>query len=253
MKPQNRRERILDLLRERGTVTVEELAGSLAMSRETIRRDLTVLSNRGQVRKFHGGATWPHNEGENLFQERMSENVAAKRAIAHRAAALFAPGDALFVDTGSTTVYFAEELTRIAELRVITNSSMIASIMSGTDNGTRVYLLGGEFNGENYETFGAMATAMIRQFRARHAVLTVAALNAEAGIMDHDTEEAQVARAIVDQAITLTVLADASKFERTALFEVAPWSSVARLVVDQPPTGGLARQLETAGVEVIVA
>lgn len=232
---------------------MEELADSLTVSRETIRRDLSVLSNRGLLRKFHGGATWPHNDGENLFQERMSENVAAKRAIARRAAALFAPGDALFVDTGSTTVYFAEELARTAELRVITNSTMIASILTDTDHGTRVYLLGGEFNGENHETFGAMSTAMIRQFHARHAVLTVAALNAEAGIMDHDTEEAQVARAIVHQAKTLTVLADTSKFDRTALFEVAPWTAVNRLVVDQRPTGELARQLDAAGVEVIVA
>jgi len=253
MNPKTRRDRILDCLRERGRVTVEELAASLSVSRETIRRDLTLLSNRGQLRKFHGGATWPYNDGEDPFQERMSENVAAKRAIARRAAALFAPGDALFVDTGSTTVYFAEELIRVAELRVITNSSMIAAIMSGSANGTRVYLLGGEFNGENQETFGAMATAMIRHFRARHAVLTVAALNAEAGIMDHDTEEAQVARAIVDQAQTLTVLADATKFDRTALFEVAPWSAVSRLVVDRPPGDALARRLKSAGVEVLVA
>lgn len=253
MKPEIRRERILDSLRESGRVTVEALADDLSVSRETIRRDLTSLSNRGLLRKFHGGATWTHNDTEDPFQERMSENVTAKRAIARRAAALFSPGDALFVDTGSTTVYFAEELTRIAELRVVTNSSLIASTLSGTDNGTRVYLLGGEFNGDNQETFGAMATAMIRQFRARHAVLTVAALNAEAGIMDHDTEEAQVARAIVDQAKTLTVLADSSKFDRTALFEVAPWTAVSRLVVDQAPAGQLARQLEVAGVEVIVA
>ena len=69
----------------------------------------------------------------------------------------------------------------------------------------------------------------------------------------HDTEEAQVARAIVDQTRTLTVLADASKFDRSALFEVAPWSAVTRLIVDRAPTGELARRLEQSAVDVIVA
>ena len=112
MKPGIRRERIVDLVRERERVSVDDLAALLGSSRETIRRDLTELAGRGLIRKVHGGAMMPEVPREGAFPARLSEAIREKRAVARAAAALFGAGDTLFIDTGTTTLLFAEELAR---------------------------------------------------------------------------------------------------------------------------------------------
>lgn len=252
MRPDERRDRILDAVRRDHRVSVDALADTLAISRETIRRDLNDLADRGLVRKIHGGATLPDPQGEGAFAARMTENAAEKRAIARRAAELFAPGDTLFVDTGTTTLAFAEEIARRQSLTVITNSLAIAQILGRSGNGHSVYLIGGAFSDDAGETLGPLAVEQIASFHAEHAVLTVGAVGAS-GLLDYNVEEAQVARAMLRQARRVTVLADAGKFDRQALFPIAPLRQVHRLVTNAAPDGNLAAALDDASVQVILA
>ena len=155
-RPRARRERIVQMVRERERITVDALANVLGTSKETIRRDLTDLAERGLVRKFHGGATLieprpfePNVEG--LFTARLLENAEAKRAIARCAIRLFEPGDTLFVDTGTTTLLFAGELAQASGgFTVITNSAAIAALATrGDANST--FLIGGEYRADSNE------------------------------------------------------------------------------------------------------
>lgn len=201
MQPENRREHIIDLVRERERFTVDELADQLQTSRETIRRDLTEFANRGVIRKVHGGATTPSlvlspGRAEGSFAVRMQSKLRAKRAIGRRAAALFHARDTLFVDAGSTTLCFAEELARRPSLTVTTNSVAIVETMGRAKGGHRMFLVGGEYHDEVGETAGALAVEQVRRIHASHAVLTVGAIGA-GGIMDYDLGEAEVAREMV--------------------------------------------------------
>ena len=122
MIPSERQAHIVELLARRGRASVEELAATLAASRETIRRDLATLDGRGLARRVHGGAVLREEGGaplEGPFARRRLENVEAKRAVAHAAAATLRPGDSLFVDTGTTTLHFADELARVEGLTVV--------------------------------------------------------------------------------------------------------------------------------------
>src|SRR5262245_8847951 len=127
MRPSDRRDLIVSMVRERERVTVESLAKELSTSSETIRRDLTELAARGVIRKFHGGAASTSDPGvsivktEGPYRSRMSQNMREKRAIARCAVGLFSPGDTLFIDTGTTTVVFAEELASLFPITVVTN------------------------------------------------------------------------------------------------------------------------------------
>jgi len=253
MKPDDRQKLIANLIRGKGRLKVETLADELGTSRETIRRDLTALADKGLVRKIHGGAMPPRADTEGPFSQRMLENAAAKQRIATAAAGLFEAGDTLFIDTGSTTLCFAEALAKRTGLTVVTNSSAIAKVLSQAEAGHRVYLLGGEFNGDNLETGGELALEQIRAFRANHVVLTIGALEARAGAMDFNIEEAQVARAMIAQSQSVTIIADESKFDHIAAFEVCPLERLDRLVCDAPPSGELARRLEAAAVEIVCA
>ena len=251
MRPQARREKILDLLRASERCSVDDLAQALDVSRESIRRDLTDLAERGMVRKFHGGAALPESEHEGGFQLRMSQNTAAKRSIARRAAGLFEPGDAVFIDTGTTTLLFAEELARRSGVTVITNSVSIAKRVTNGTGANRAFVIGGEYFPDADEMLGTLALEQIRRFHPVHAVLTVGTVSLD-GVMDYDLNEAEVARAMLAQARSLTVLADSSKFGRSALFQVCPLSSIDRLVTDAPPDTALLRALEAENVELLL-
>jgi DeoR/GlpR family transcriptional regulator of sugar metabolism len=256
MRPDARRERIEQMVREHERVTVDTLAEVLGTSRETIRRDLTDLAERGRVRKIHGGATLfeprlyePNIEGP--FQARLLENADAKRAIARCAIRLFEPGDTMFVDTGTTTSLFAEELAQASGFTVITNSGAIAALAArGASNTT--FLVGGEYHSDGSENLGPLAIEQIGRFHAIHAVLAVGSVET-AGIFDFDVKEAEVARAMIAQARSITVLADRSKFGRGGLIKIAPLSAVARVVTESEPPGEIASALKEAGVTVVVA
>lgn len=253
MNPRERQALIVEQVRHSERVFVDDLAESLGASRETIRRDLTALANRGVVQKVHGGATMPHPDGEGPFQARMALNAPAKQRIAAAAAKLFTPGDTLFVDTGSTTLYFAEALAEVGGVTVITNSSAIARQLGLNGSEDRVFLLGGEFKADNQETVGPLALQQIKSFRPSCAVITIGALHAEAGIMDYDFDEAQVALAMIEQAGRLVVLADASKFGQLALVGICGLGEIDVMVCDAAPNGALAEALAAAKVEIVVA
>jgi DeoR/GlpR family transcriptional regulator of sugar metabolism len=242
--------------RDRNRVTVDQLANLLQASKETIRRDLTELAERGIIRKVHGGATTlglslPADCSESPFALRLQANLRAKRAIARKAASLFGADDTLFIDAGSTTLYFAEELARRPSLTVITNSIAIVGIIARAGAGHRSFLIGGEYREEVGETVGALTVEQIRRFHAAHAVLTVGAIES-GGIMDYDLGEAEVARAMVAQARSVTVIADSSKFGRAGLFQVGPLEAIDRLVTERAPERTIGEALLAAGVDIIV-
>lgn len=256
MKPAARQQEILSLLEESGEVMVEDLALRFGASRETIRRDLSELDAGGHIRKFHGGAralkvgdAFPH---EGAFDARMKDRPAEKAAIAQKAASLFPEGATLFIDTGSTTIAFARALAKQRGMTVITNSPQISRILAQADMRHRVYLAGGEVVAEGREILGAIAMSQIAGFSAEHAVLTIGAMTADA-IMDYDQREAEMARAMIAQAQSVTVLADHSKIGRPAVFEVAKLSKVARIVTDRLPEPAMVAALSAAGVEIVVA
>lgn len=251
--PEQRRREILAAVDRQQRVSVDQLAAELKVSRETIRRDLSLLSERGLLRKVHGGAMNVQTAIESAFAKRVRANRAEKQAIARAAAQLFQPGDSLFVDAGSTTAVFAAELTQQRGLTVITNATEVAAQLWNGGGENRIYLLGGQYHGEGSETLGPLALELIGRFQADHAVLTIGAVDPVQGFMDYNIDEATVAQAMIRQARAVTILADHSKLERTALVRVCQFGAVARLVTDSAPPEALGRALAEADVEVVLA
>ncbi|TYC58279.1 DeoR/GlpR transcriptional regulator [Rhodobacterales bacterium] len=256
MRPRERQQEIELLVNRRGHVTVDDLAEKLTVSRETIRRDLASLQKKGRVRKCHGGArsvdAVPQQElTESPFAQRLVQNAPGKQAMAAMTERLFAPGDTLFIDTGSTTFAVAESLASIPSLLVITNSPRIASVICSRGNG-KVFLIGGAYSAEVGENLGPLAIEQIEKFHTRHTVLTVGAIGPR-GVMDFDLQEAEIARAMIARSEMITVFADHTKFDKQAVFEVAPLSSIARVVTDRRPGEAMCQALKEAGVDLLVA
>jgi DeoR family glycerol-3-phosphate regulon repressor len=250
VKPKQRQSKIIDLMARDGEATVEALAAAFDVSAETIRRDLAQLAADGALQKVHGGARRLRLHAEGSFQERMNEDAEAKAAIGRKLAAVIEPGDTLFIDTGTTTLACAAELARVGGLTVITNSLRIARVLGEGEGRARVFLLGGSFSADNAQTVGPLVLEQIARFQADHAVLAVAALDAAAGALDADFDEAQVARAMSDRAGNTIVVAQAAKLGRKAAFRVCQLEAIDMLICESLPDAGFRAALETARVEI---
>lgn len=253
MGPEDRRGAILDLIRLSQEVKVDEIADRLTVSRETIRRDLALLDAQGLLRRVHGGAQRSKTAQEPPFLERIAENTGAKERIARTAAALFDAGDTIFIDTGSTTEFFAAALGRAKAYTIITNSIGVAHKMHEGGGGSLTYLLGGQYRGDASQVLGPIALEQIGKFRADHVVLTCGAIDATGGFMDFDMEEAMMARAMIAQSLRVTIIADSSKFGHMAMVKVCGFDRVDSLVTDRQPPDDIFSALAAHGVETIIA
>ncbi len=241
---------ILDRVAVEGEVSVEALALAFDVSPETIRRDLTHLAEAGRLLKFHGGARRMRLQSETSFDERMTEAAAGKALIAARLAGVIAAGDTCFIDTGTTTLACARALAGVARLTVITNSARIAQVLAQGEGGAEVHMIGGLWSPDNGETVGPEALDQIARFRADHAIIGVAAVDATAGAMDADFNEAAIARAMCAHARSTIVVAHAEKFGRQAAHRIRRLDEVDMIVCDQPPGGEFRAALAAARVEI---
>ncbi|SFB73209.1 DeoR/GlpR family DNA-binding transcription regulator [Tropicimonas isoalkanivorans] len=250
MKPKDRQAKILEIVSRTGEVSVETLAGTFDISLETVRRDLESLASTGALHKVRGGARRIKLMTEGSYRERMVEHAEAKAEIGRKLCELVEDGDTIFMDTGTTTLACADALAARSGLTVITNSLHIAQRLGEQPAGHRLFLLGGAYGADNSQTVGSLTIEQAERYQADHAVLTVAALDAEAGAMDADFDEAQVARTMIEHARNAIVLANSGKFGRRAAFRVCRLDRIGVLVSERRPEGPLADALGTAGVRV---
>ncbi|MEQ8355037.1 MAG: DeoR/GlpR family DNA-binding transcription regulator [Kiloniellaceae bacterium] len=252
MHSTHREMEILDELKVSGSCRIQDLARRLAVSEETIRRNVKKLAVRGLVRKVHGGVYLPDAVQEASFAQRMDENPDAKRLIAGQLAQLIKDGDSLILDIGSTTAYVARALRGHHDLFVVTNSVAVAQMLA-TRNNNRVFMAGGELRAHDAGAFGREAIAFLRQFSVQYAVLSAAAIDAETGFMLFDLQEAEFSREVIRHAERSIVAADATKFGRHAPVRLEDPGVIDTLVTDLPPPPDIAAVLEEASVNVVLA
>lgn len=145
MLAEERLSRIMKLLSQQRTATVQELCEALDASESTIRRDLNELDRMGKVNKVHGGATLPDSQflaDEPTMAAKEALAVVQKKCIAKAAAALITAEDFVFLDAGSTTLALARELSGPAlDARYVTNGVAHARLLA--QKGCKVFLVGG--------------------------------------------------------------------------------------------------------------
>lgn len=252
MHATERQHAIVTAVEGRGVAQIGDLATSLGVSDETIRRDVRHLAARGLVRKVHGGVAPPDALGESAFRQRMAENADAKRAIARAAAALIADGESLILDTGTTTAYVARVLVERKDLLAVTNGTEIARTLAAAP-GARVHLTGGEVRADDGAVLGHQAVASLERWRMRTAILSVGGLDPLSGCMDHHLAEAEFSAAVIRHAERVIVVADHGKFSRRAPARFAAFEQIDIVVTDREPPPAARRHIEDAGTTLVVA
>ncbi len=247
-----RHQKILATARAEGRVDVAGLARDLAVTPETVRRDLTALERRGVIRRVHGGAIPVERMGiEPGVADRESHAAGEKERIARAALEELPEGGSIILDAGTTTVRLAEMLPTDRELTVLTHSIPVASVLVSRPNLT-LHLLGGIVRGRTLAAVGDWTKAQIAEVYADVAFMGTNSISVEHGLTTPDTVEASVKRALMDSARRTVVLADHTKFGREDFARVAPLSDVDTVITGTELDSELAEDIEKAGPRVVI-
>ncbi|PZG39777.1 DeoR family transcriptional regulator [Spongiactinospora gelatinilytica] len=248
-----RRQRIIELLRVNGAVSLRELAQAVRSSEVTVRRDLRALEAEGLINRHHGGATLPGElSREPTYAQKAQVAAAEKAAIADLAASLVEDGDAIVVGPGTTTQEFARRLARHTELAVVTNSLLVAQALAGSPR-IEVVLTGGTLRGSIHALVGSAAERSLAGLRVRRAFVSGNGLTAERGLSTPNTQVAGVDRALAGAAEEVVVLADHTKIGVDTMVQTIAVERFDHLVTDAGAPGDVLDELSGRGVRLHVA
>ena len=243
---------IVGWLREKGRVSVEDLAAHFGVTPQTIRRDLNDLSDAQMVVRVHGGAMVSSGVVNLAYEARKVIAGPHKKLIGEAAARLIPDHSSVFINIGTTTEEVARALAGHTGLLVITNNLHVAAELY-RNTGIEVFVTGGTVRQADGGIVGAQTEAQIAQFRVDLAVIGTSAIDADGTLLDFDIREVQAARAIIEHSRKVVLVSDSSKFARTAPVRVAHLSEIDVFVTDRLPSGAVADLCRLNGVEVVEA
>lgn len=253
MYAEERQQAILLKARTHGRVEVVSLAEELAVTTETVRRDLTVLERAGVVRRVHGGAIPVERLGfEPAVATRDTVMTAEKERIAKAALAELPPDGSIILDAGTTTGRLADALPADTELTVVVNSPALASRLAGRPNLT-VLMLGGRVRGRTLATVDDWAVKPLEQLCVDVAFIATNGLTLSRGLTTPDVAEAAVKRAMIGAARRTVLLADHAKVGNDYLARFASLTDIDVLITDTGLDDETAAEIEQTGVRVVRA
>jgi DeoR family fructose operon transcriptional repressor len=252
---EERQQAMAQLIGQLGRVSVAELAEDLAVTTETVRRDLSALERMGLIRRVHGGAVPASALAviESGISERDLANTEAKDAIAAAAVALLPPpGSMIVIDAGSTTARFAALLPRDHRLTVVTHAVPVAARLAGLPQ-IDLFLLPGRVRPTTHAAVGADTVAALSDIRADVSFIATNGLSTTYGLTTPDRDEAATKRAIAAAGRRTVVLADSTKIGVESLLRFASLSEIDVLITDSGISDDDASALAAADVEVVIA
>ncbi len=240
---------ILELARQQGKVTVEDLAGHFGVTVQTIRRDLSELAETGRLKRVHGGAVPVSGVANFGYEERRSLNEDEKQEIGRTCAAAIPENSSVFLNIGTSTEAVARELRLHRNLLVVTNNLNIANILVVNES-CEIIVAGGVLRRSDGGLVGGMTNRVVEQFKFDYAVLGCSALDTDGDMLDFDTQEVGVSQTALARARTNILVADHSKFERSAPARIGGLADIDVFFTDRPVDPDLARLCDDWGTQI---
>ncbi len=251
MSPADRHGRIQKILQNQGFVTIEYLARQFAVTPQTIRRDINVLSKEGLIQRFHGGAGMGSSTENVAYNERKIMCFEEKRQIAKMAARQIPDHVSLFINIGTTTEAVARALSNHRRLTAITNNLNVANILSNNEQ-FEIIVAGGLLRHRDGGLIGEATIDFIRQFRVDYGIIGISGIDVDGTLLDFDYREVRAARTIIDNSRKVFLVADHTKFGRNAMVRLGNIGEVHALFTDRQPPAPLVDVIARAEVDLFV-
>ncbi len=250
MFPEERRDYILDILRTRGRIRVNDLARDLGVSEVTIRQDLDLLEKNELLRRTHGGAILSRKISEERpFQLEATSFKEEKERIGKAAAELVTDGDTVFLDVGTTLTEVARCLRGKKRITVITNALNIALLLEEAPDIT-VIVTGGTLREKQHSLVNPYGSLIINQIHADLALIGATGIEVEHGITNVNIAEAEIKSLFIKNASKSILLCDSSKIGNISLAKVAGLSEIDLLITDHQAEPSEIKRLAEKGLMI---
>lgn len=232
MLANQRREKILELIKEDGSAKVIDLAKIFKVTEVTIRQDLEKLEKGGLVVREHGGGFLKNVEDHvRTFSLVHQENMEKKAVIAKKCVEFIESGDTIILDSGSTTTEIAKKIGGIKNLTVITNALNIALILGAQPN-IEVVMTGGEFKPPTLSLTGQKAADFFNGLNVQKLFLATAGISLKSGLTYPSISDLVVKKAMIDAADTTYLVADSTKIGKSAFASLGALSLIDYIITD---------------------
>ncbi|MGO5051310.1 DeoR/GlpR family DNA-binding transcription regulator [Lachnospiraceae bacterium LCP25S3_G4] len=210
-----RQQKIIDMIQEKGSVQVEELAQELKVSLMTIRRDLEKLHEDGRIERCHGGAVVKQ---EVTYADKQIIHKSEKTQLAFMCENFVKTGDCIYLDAGTTTYEIAKVISKIPDIIVVTNDLEIARLLK--ESSVELFLCGGQVQKSTGSTLGCFATQMLDGFQFDVGFFGAASINEQLQVLTPTIDKAFMKRKIMKHCQETYLVVDDSKFNRQAMVKV---------------------------------
>ncbi|OOF58802.1 DeoR/GlpR family DNA-binding transcription regulator [Rodentibacter genomosp. 2] len=246
-----RRNQIIELLKENTSVLVNDLAKRFNVSEVSIRTDLRILEEQRQLVRFHGGAAaLTSQEKETFLEERYNLSHDPKARIAQAAAQLVKEGDTIILDSGSTTMLVAHELLKIKNITVITNNLPAAVVLSDSPNITLV-LCGGTVRHKTRSMHGSITENSLNGIRGDIMFVGADGVDAKIGLTTFN-EGYHVSTVMAGISAKVVAVVDSTKFNRNGFNLVLPMSKVDLIITDNKLNDKRQEELSKENISFII-
>jgi len=229
-----RRQKIMEYLKQDNKVYVNKLSKLFKVTEETIRRDLEKLENEGLLQRSHGGAVLKEPTSEDLsFSNRVAVNYTFKQAIAEKAKLLINDGDTIMVDSSTTALALIQLLTSKKNITIITNS--IKLLNDFADANFKMISSGGDLRAHSFALVGTSACKALARYYVDFAIISCKGIDREKGIMESNELESNVNQQMSQQAKSTILLVDHSKFDKIAFTKTLEFMNIDYIITDQEP------------------
>lgn len=253
MLANQRRDKILDLIKEDGAAKVLDLAHLFKVTEVTVRQDLEKLEKSGLVIREHGGAYLKNIKDQaKTFSPANQENMDKKERIALKCLEFINPGDTIILDSGSTTTEVAKKLKGMKNLTIITNALNIA-LMLGAEPGIEVIVTGGEFKPPTLSLTGQKAADFFKGIHVQKLFLATAGISLKAGLTYPSISDIVVKKAMIDAAETTYLVADSTKIGKASFASLGALSLIDFIITDESIEEKQKLVLKDNEIELIIA
>lgn len=248
---ERRLQELEDYIHSLGTISLDELCEHFRVSKNTIRRDIQVLLEKGTIQKVYGGVT-SLSQGLIPFENRDTTNKSVKRAIAQRAAEFVDGNELIFIDSGTTTRNLVEYLPRTAKLTILTTSLDVINAASHLDN-ISLLVLGNMYKRDTKSFVGSDGLLLLDKYNINKAFMAATGVSITSGLTNSDVLEYEIKKRVAEKANQLILLADASKFGRSTLLTYSPLDKVDAVITSPGIPMEYATYCEEHGIAVHIA
>ncbi|MBO0454678.1 DeoR/GlpR family DNA-binding transcription regulator [Candidatus Enterococcus murrayae] len=249
-----RRIKLLEAIENKQFISVSQLSEIFQVHETTIRRDLDELESQGLVVRIHGGVVPASiKNDEPVFEDRATENMLEKTRIGKHAAKYVKSGEAIILDSGTTTLQIAKtlnEMPQLQDITIITNDVNIASVLRSNRNITTI-VTGGTLFHDSFMLNGQIANESLQQLSVDKAFIATPALNVEKGLTHFNELLIATKKNMIDAAAKKIVVTDHTKIGRRALYTFLPIDQIDLLITDNQTDKKLIDEMYKNGIQRI--